>query len=205
MKLENMFGVTRNKSLITLLLMLIVMIVIGKTPSKISARSFFYINQRQIEILAYYFTTKGGSMAWVKMDPRMIVEIHKRAAKASTDDFRTATFVPPLAWDRKTALDKILMSFKKEIKDFCYIIHNGKDDLKVSIKRLSDYQNVPYRPINISSLRAISPLKPKTVDKNTENEEENLEDEEGFKKTSSKYRRPIFSEGRNIQEYCCSS
>ena len=31
------------------------------------------INARQIQIMAYYFTTKGGLICWVKMEPKMIV------------------------------------------------------------------------------------------------------------------------------------
>ena len=46
----------------------------------------------QIDILNYYFT-----IAWVKLDCRIITEIHRRAAKAATKEFRTATFVPKIA------------------------------------------------------------------------------------------------------------
>merc|ERR1712081_164651 len=71
------------------------------------------INRMQIEILEYYVTTKGGLIAWIKLDPRMITEIHKRAAKAALKDFRTATFVPKLACDRKSKIDDFLMAYKK--------------------------------------------------------------------------------------------
>merc|ERR1712081_122334 len=95
---------------------------------------------------------KGGLICWVKMEPKMIVEIHKRAAKAASNSFRTATFVPPLARSRKTALDKLLMSYKKEDSNFRYIIRNGTNDLRVFIKRISEYQHVPYREIEKESL-----------------------------------------------------
>merc|ERR1712081_54559 len=67
------------------------------------------INRMQIDILEYYVTTKGGLIAWIKLDPRMIVEIQKRASKAALKDFRTAHFVPKIARDRKSKIDELLM------------------------------------------------------------------------------------------------
>merc|ERR1712081_165423 len=66
---------------------------------KFKVESNLRINRQQIDILQYYVTTKGGLIVWIKLDPRMITEIHKRAAKAALKDFRTATFVPKLAHD----------------------------------------------------------------------------------------------------------
>merc|ERR1711954_416500 len=37
---------------------------------------YLHINDEQIEILEYYITTRGGTIAWVKLDPRIISEIH---------------------------------------------------------------------------------------------------------------------------------
>ena len=69
------------------------------------------------------------------------------------------TFVPPIARSRKTAVDKILMQYKKENADFRYSIRNGTHDIQIMIKRLSEYQFTPYRPIDIEELGEISPLK----------------------------------------------
>merc|ERR1712081_103475 len=134
---------------------------------------------------------KGGLICWVKMDPKMIIEVHKRAAKAASNSFRTATFVPPLARSRKTALDKLLMSYKKEDSNFRYIVRNGSNDLRVFIKRLTEYQFVPYREIEIASLGAISPLKPVTKNENENENQDNIDEneaEDGFEQSPRKIR-----------------
>ena len=146
---------------------------------------------KQLEILSYYFTLKGEVIAWIKMDPLMVKEIHQRAARASSKSFRTVTFVPPIARSRKTAIDKILMSYKKSNPDFRYSIRNGTHDLQVMIKRLSEYQFTPYRPIEIEDLGEISPLKLKYTS-NEDDEAEELEDEEGFQKIARKLSQPNF-------------
>ena len=43
----------------------------------------------------------------------MVIELHKRAAKAKLKEFRTATYIPKIARDRKNAVDKILLEYKK--------------------------------------------------------------------------------------------
>ena len=70
-----------------------------------------WINQRQVVIKKYYFTTNGGLIAWVCLEPRVGTEIHGRAAKVANTDFRTVIYVPKLARYHKTAVDKLLMEF----------------------------------------------------------------------------------------------
>ena len=70
---------------------------------------FLRINGEQLIINDYYFTSKGGYIAWVKTDPRLVAEMHRRAAKSAIKDFRTMTFIPKLACDRKSTLNKLLM------------------------------------------------------------------------------------------------
>ena len=84
-----------------------------------------YINRQQLQIEEYYITTKGGITAWMKMDPRIVKEIMKRAAVAQNKEFKTAVYVPPLAHDRKKSLDDLLLAYKKQHQDFRYIIRNG--------------------------------------------------------------------------------
>ena len=125
------------------------------------------------------------------MDPLMVKEIHQRAARASSNTFRTATFVPPIARTRKTAVDKLMMSYKKAHPDFRYSIRNGSHDIQVMIKRLSEFNYTPYRPIEIEDLGEISPLKLKyTNDENHESAE--VEDEDGFQKIARKSARPNY-------------
>merc|ERR1711954_432115 len=88
---------------------------------------------------------------------------YHRASKNASEDFRTSTFVPVLARDRKTSLDKLLLDFKKDNKDFKYIIRNGVHDLEVFIKRISEEGFIPYRKIEIEEFGSISPLKPTTA------------------------------------------
>merc|ERR1711954_504784 len=119
-----------------------------------------YVNPQQLDIEEYYVTARRGLDAWCKLDPRMIVELHKRAAKAKLKDFKTATFIPKIARDRKNAIDKLLLDYKKENKDFRYIIRNGSADIHVLIKRFSEGSYLPFRELSINVLGSISPIKP---------------------------------------------
>merc|ERR1711954_627839 len=121
-----------------------------------------WINKRQIQIQEYYFTTAGGLIAWVKLGKVLIDLIHSRAIAASSRNFRTITFTPKMARNRRTSLDKILLEYKKQDSDFRFIIRNGTDDLNVLVKRISEHQHVPYRKYDLGNLGAIPPLKPET-------------------------------------------
>merc|ERR1712112_149911 len=137
-----------------------------------------------LEIQDYYFTTKGGIIAWVRTDPRLVTEIHKRAAKSALSEFRTCTFVPKLARDQKSKIDNILMGYKKENKDFRYLVRNGQRDLKVLIKRLSEEGRVPYRELSLEVLGRLSPLKTQT--KETPKEKTgDVDESDGFTKIGS--------------------
>merc|ERR1712081_3497 len=125
---------------------------------KFKVEKHLHINTRQIEILEYYVTKKKGYIAWVKLDPRMIAEIHRRAAKAAIREFRTTTFVPKLARDRKARIDELLMEYKKTNSDFRYIVRNGEKDLRVLIKRVSEGNYLPYRNLHLDVLGRL-PLK----------------------------------------------
>merc|ERR1711954_283216 len=127
---------------------------------KFKVERHLYENSQQINIEEYYVTTRGGLIAWCKLDPRMIVELHKRAAKAKLKDFKTATFIPKIARDRKYAIDKLLLDYKKENKDFRYIVRNGSTDLRVLIKRFSEGSYLPFRELSFNVLGSISPVKP---------------------------------------------
>merc|ERR1711954_479505 len=119
-----------------------------------------YINKRQIVIQDYYFTTSKGLIAWVKLGKVLVDEIHATAIRAASKNFRTITYTPKLARDRRNSLDKILLDFKKHEPDFRYIIRNGDNDLKVLVKRISEMNHMPYRKYELQNLGALSPLKP---------------------------------------------
>ena len=73
------------------------------------------------------------------------------------------------------------MGYKKENSDFRYLVRNDAKDLKVLIKRISEGERVPYRPIALNVLGRLSPLK--TTCKATpsdENVELEEDDPEGF-------------------------
>merc|ERR1711954_625958 len=96
-----------------------------------------HVNRAQIDIEEYYITTNKGLIAWIKLDPRMVVEIYRRAAKASLKEFKTCTFISKIARDCKARVDSMLMEYKKDHRDFCYLIRNGEDDIKILIERIS--------------------------------------------------------------------
>merc|ERR1712081_70802 len=141
---------------------------------------FVRINGEQLEIQDYYFTTKGGIIAWVRTDPRLVAEIHKRAAKSALSDFRTCTFVPKLARDRKAKIDNILMGYKKENRDFRYLVRNGQKDLKVLIKQLSEEGRVLYRELSLEVLGRLSPLKTQIRDVPKEKPDDADETDDGY-------------------------
>merc|ERR1712081_31868 len=151
-----------------------------------------WVNTDQIEITKYYITTNKSIIAWLNLDPRWVNELHRRAAKSNLKDFRTCTYVPKLARDRKLAIDSLLMEYKRTNRDFRYIVHNSSTDLKVLIKRFSEGQQIPYRELSIDVLGAISPLK--TLTKNDkETESPNREtDEEGFTTPTKRGGRPNY-------------
>merc|ERR1712081_73100 len=140
----------------------------------------------QLNIEDYYITMKNGIIAWVKTDFRLVSEIHKRAAKSQIKEFRTTNFVPKFARDRKTKIDGLLMGYKKENTDFPYIIRNGKKDIRVLIKRLSEGERCPYRELSLEVLGRISPLKTQIPPSPQEKSKTDAEDAEGFSPTKSK-------------------
>ena len=97
-------------------------------------------------------TSKGGYIAWVKTDPRLVQEIHRRAQKSALKDFRTTIFVPKAARDRKSSIDRLLVGYKKINSDFRYLVRNGQRDLRVLIKRVSEGERVPYRELSLNVL-----------------------------------------------------
>merc|ERR1711954_102166 len=117
------------------------------------------INGDQLDIEEYYVTNKRGYIAWIKTNSRLVSEIHRRAAKSALSSFRTTLFVPKSARDRKTTIDKLLMGYKRENSDFRYLVRNDTQDLKVLIKRISEGERVPDRPIALEVLGRLSPLK----------------------------------------------
>merc|ERR1711954_84250 len=112
------------------------------------------------------------------------------AAKAALKDFRTATFVPKLARDRKSKIDDLLMGYKKSNPDFRYLVRNDTRDLKVSIKRISKGSFVPYRKISLDVLGRLSPLKTSIPERESEDEQET--ETNGFRKQGRK-RNPSFT------------
>merc|ERR1712081_59059 len=148
-------------------------------------------NRQQIDILEYFITNKKGLIAWMKMDPRMVAEVHRRAAKAAIKNFRTTTYVPKIARDWKTKIDEILMEYKKQNKDFRYIVRNGNKDLTVLIKRVSKGNMLPYRNLHLDVLGGLSPLK--TVTEEKKETEETEETGNGFQKQRQRSRTQSFT------------
>merc|ERR1711954_29 len=143
---------------------------------------FARIHRDQLIIEDYYLTTKNGIIAWVKTDSRLVTEIHRRASKSPIKDFRTTNYVPKFARDRKGKVDNILMGYKRENKDFRYIVRNGELDIRVLIKRISKGDRCPYCELSLEVLGRISPLKTQIRPTSKEKDEEK-EDDEGFSPT----------------------
>merc|ERR1711954_597335 len=100
-------------------------------------------------------------------------------------EFRTTTYIPKIARDRKSKIDGLLMAYKKLNSDFRYIVRNGDHDIRVLIKRISEGDRCPYRELSLDVLGRISPLKtqvrPISPGKDNANE-----DDEGYTPTKKK-------------------
>merc|ERR1711954_192590 len=115
-----------------------------------------------------------------------VSEIHRRAAKSRLKDFRTTTFIPKIARDRKAKIDGLLMGYKTDNQDFRYIVRNGEKDIRVLIKRISKGERCPYRELSLNVLGRILPLKTHIRPKSPEKSGNSAEDSEGFSPTKSK-------------------
>merc|ERR1711954_504907 len=122
-------------------------------------KKYLRINDEQVDIEDYYITTRGGLIAWVKLDPRLVAEVHRRSAGAAIKDFRSLTFIPKIARERKAAVDELLLEYKKTNPDFRYIIRNSNSDITVLIKRISEDFFLPHRKISLDVLGALPSLK----------------------------------------------
>merc|ERR1712081_163034 len=152
------------------------------------------INGKQLEILDYYVTQKKGMIAWIRIDPPLVTEIHRRTARAALHEFKTCTFVPKIARERKSKVDELLMEYKRLNKDFRYIVRNSPQDIKVLIKRASEGSFLPYRSISLDILGALTPLKTfhKELNKNSEDEKEDDEQNPDIPSPGRQNRRKNF-------------
>merc|ERR1711954_144188 len=151
------------------------------------------------DIEDYYVTNNKGYIAWIETDSRLVAEIHRRAAKSQLSCFRTTLYVPKSARDRKSAIDRLLMGYKKDNSDFRYLVRNDTLDLKVLIKRVSEGDRVPYRPIALNVLGRISPLKTTIRATDTdEREKDEDEDPEGFTPVGSAKKKENYVDKETI-------
>merc|ERR1711954_97174 len=105
-----------------------------------------------------------------------VSEIHRRAAKSRLKDFRTTTFIPKIARDRKAKIDGLLMGYKTDNQDFRYIVRNGEKDIRVLIKRISKGERCPYRELSLDVLGRLSPLKMQIRGTSNDKPEDEVED-----------------------------
>merc|ERR1712081_76034 len=120
-----------------------------------------------------------------RTDPWLVSEIHKRAAKSALRDFRTMTYIPKIARDRKARVEALLMDYKKENKDFRFLVRNGDRDIKVLIKRNSEEGRCPYRELSLEVLGRLSPLKTQIRETQREKPDDTLVNPDGFTTTGS--------------------
>merc|ERR1712112_233978 len=74
-------------------------------------------------------------------------------------DFRSLTFIPKIARERKQAVDELLLEYKKTNADFRYIVRNTNADINVLIKRTSEGYSLTYRSLSLEVLGALPRLK----------------------------------------------
>ena len=74
------------------------------------------------------------------------------------------------------------MTYKKTNEDFRYLIRNDEKDIKILIKRLSEGERIPYRPISLKVLGRLSPLKTQLKPNPEEGDEDDGDDDvpDGF-------------------------
>ena len=69
-----------------------------------------------------YVTMIGQVIAWVEATENRVQEVFKRAAQLNSKNFKTKVFVPKLARERKSDIDKIMLDIKTNQPDLRYII-----------------------------------------------------------------------------------
>ena len=80
-------------------------------------------------------------------------------------EFKAIPFVPDIARDKKKAVDSLLLGYKNSVdRSIRYIIKNDEQDLKILLKRQSEYDFLPYREINMRALGKLPALKTVTQD-----------------------------------------
>merc|ERR1711954_50926 len=95
-----------------------------------------------------------------------------------------------IARDWKAKVDELLLEYKKSNKDFCYIVCNGPQDIKVLIKRASEGSYLPYRSFSLDILGAITPLK--TFHKESNKDSEDDKKDPDFSSPGRQHRRKNF-------------
>merc|ERR1711954_334444 len=104
-------------------------------------------------------------IAWLNLSAPVVKRIMRETSKLPAKEFKVVPFVPEIARTKKKAIDSILLGFKRnQDESLRYIIKNDKSDLKVLLKRQSDYDFIPYREINLRALGKLPNINTVTKD-----------------------------------------
>ena len=127
--------------------------------------NFTSLHLEDIEIHEYFVSSNNGMIAWLHMNANVVDRIMRETSKVPAKEFKVIPYVPDIARDRKKAIDSLLLGYKSSVdKSLRYIIKNDDLDLKVLLKRQSDYDFIPYREINLRALGKLPALKTITQD-----------------------------------------
>ena len=134
---------------------------IGKIEANTSLR------MEDIKIHQYFMTSNKSLIAWIQMDAHIIERITRETSRVPAKVFKTVPFIPELARGRKKAIDAVLLDYKRNVDNSLrYLIKNDTDDVKVLLKRYSEYDYLPYREIELKHLGKLPGFNTITKDTN---------------------------------------
>ena len=111
------------------------------------------LHMEDIEIHQYFMSSNNGLIAWIQLDAPIVERIMRETSRIPAKIFKTVPFIPEIARGCKKAIDAVLLQYKRTIDDsLCYLIKNDVDDVKVLLKRYSEYDYLPYREIELKHL-----------------------------------------------------
>ena len=157
------------------------------------------LNMHDIEIHQYFLTTNNGIIAWLHLDEPTVTAILRQTSRLPANVFKAVPFIPELARKRKKAVDAILLHYKRNFdENLRYIVKNDEDDIKVMLKRFSEFDHLPYRQIDLNVFGKLPDFD--TVTKDNETNEDMARNLDGFEVTRQERKRKKRSSPKKVSQ-----
>ena len=93
-----------------------------------------------------------SKIMWIDICENNVRKIFNRAASLRNPSISLINYIPQQLWKRKKDLDRSLVEYKKDNKDFRYIVKAGKDDLLLLTKIINKtyWEETPISELSIT-------------------------------------------------------